>query len=50
MFTCTGSEANDLAFRVAKAHTGGTGVIVTDIAYHGVTNAIAEMSPSLGAR
>jgi 4-aminobutyrate aminotransferase-like enzyme len=49
MFTCTGSEANDLAFRVARAHTGGTGFIITDFAYHGVTNAIAEMSPSLGA-
>ncbi|KAB0268432.1 aspartate aminotransferase family protein [Microvirga brassicacearum] len=49
MFTCTGSEANDLAFRVAKAHTGGTGFIVTQFAYHGVTNAIAEMSPSLGS-
>jgi 4-aminobutyrate aminotransferase-like enzyme len=49
MFTCTGSEANDLAFRVAKAHAGGTGFIVTHYAYHGVTNAIAEMSPSLGS-
>jgi len=49
MFTCTGSEANDLALRVAKAHTGGTGVIITDFAYHGVTSVIAEMSPSLGA-
>ena len=39
MFTCTGSEANDLALRVAKAHTGGTGVIVTRNAYHGVTSA-----------
>jgi 4-aminobutyrate aminotransferase-like enzyme len=49
MFTCTGSEANDLALRIAKAHTGGTGVIVTENAYHGVTSAIAEMSPSLGS-
>jgi 4-aminobutyrate aminotransferase-like enzyme len=49
MFTCTGSEANDLALRVAKTHTGGTGVIITDFAYHGVTSVIAEMSPSLGA-
>src|SRR5260221_6556743 len=24
MFTCTGSEANDLAYRIAKSHTGGT--------------------------
>ncbi|QHI97070.1 aminotransferase class III-fold pyridoxal phosphate-dependent enzyme [Xylophilus rhododendri] len=47
-FTCTGSEANDLAMRVARAHTGGTGLIVTHWAYHGVTSAIAEASPSLG--
>ncbi len=49
MFTCTGSEANDLALRVARTVTGGTGVIVTDWAYHGVTVALAEMSPSLGS-
>jgi 4-aminobutyrate aminotransferase-like enzyme len=49
MFTCTGSEANDLALRIAREHTGGTGVIVTENAYHGVTAAIAELSPSLGA-
>jgi 4-aminobutyrate aminotransferase-like enzyme len=48
MFTCTGSEANDLALRVARAKTGGTGVIVTDNAYHGVTLATAEMSMSIG--
>jgi 4-aminobutyrate aminotransferase-like enzyme len=48
MFTCTGSEANDLALRVAKTCTGGTGFIVTETAYHGVTVALAEMSPSPG--
>jgi 4-aminobutyrate aminotransferase-like enzyme len=48
MFTCTGSEANDLAIRIARAATGGTGVIVTDNAYHGVTLATAEMSMSIG--
>lgn len=48
MFTCTGSEANDLALRVARACTGGTGFIVTENAYHGVTSALAELSPSLG--
>ncbi len=48
MFTCTGSEANDLAFRIARAQAGGTGFIVTENAYHGVTHAIAGMSPSLG--
>jgi 4-aminobutyrate aminotransferase-like enzyme len=48
MFTCTGSEANDLAMRIATAATGGTGVIVTENAYHGVTSMMAGMSPSLG--
>ena len=48
MFTCTGSEANDLAIRLARAATGGTGVIVTENAYHGVTAVVAEFSPSLG--
>ncbi|KFL30021.1 4-aminobutyrate aminotransferase [Devosia riboflavina] len=48
-FTCTGSEANDLAWRVARARTGGTGIIVTSLAYHGVTDAVAAYSPSLGA-
>lgn len=48
MFTCTGSEANDLALRIAREHTGGTGIIVTENAYHGVTLAVAGFSPSLG--
>lgn len=48
MFTCTGSEANDLAMRIASFATGGTGVIVTENAYHGVTTTLAGMSPSLG--
>lgn len=48
MLTCTGSEANDLALRIARHVTGGTGVIVTRWAYHGVTSALAELSPSLG--
>lgn len=48
MYTCTGSEANDLAVRVARQFTGGTGFIVTRLAYHGVTDTIAGMSPSLG--
>lgn len=48
MFTCTGSEAGDLALRIAKAATGATGVIVTRNAYHGVTTEVAAISPSLG--
>ena len=47
MFTCTGSEANDLAVRIAKACTGSTGFLVTANAYHGVTDTVAALSPSL---
>ncbi|KKB62031.1 4-aminobutyrate aminotransferase [Robbsia andropogonis] len=48
MFTCTGSETSDLALRVARNATGGTGIIVTQTAYHGITSAVSEISPSLG--
>lgn len=48
IFTCTGSEANDLASRIARAHSGGDGFIVTANAYHGVTEATARLSPSVG--
>jgi 4-aminobutyrate aminotransferase-like enzyme len=48
MFTCSGSEANDLALRMARTFTGAEGVIVTENAYHGVTEALAELSPSTG--
>jgi 4-aminobutyrate aminotransferase-like enzyme len=48
MFTCTGSEANDLALRIAKTYTGGTGIIVTETAYHGITDCVSQFSPSLG--
>jgi len=44
MFSCTGSEANELALRIARACTGGSGIIVTDYAYHGNTKAIFEIS------
>lgn len=48
MFTCTGSEANDLAMRVARYHTGNQGIIVTSGAYHGLTSDVSSFSPSLG--
>lgn len=44
MFSCTGSEANELALRIARTVTGGTGIVVTDFAYHGNTQAIYEIS------
>jgi 4-aminobutyrate aminotransferase-like enzyme len=48
LYTCTGSEANDLALRIAKQVTGGSGVLVTTEAYHGITTETAAISPSLG--
>jgi 4-aminobutyrate aminotransferase-like enzyme len=41
----SGSEANELALRLARAHTGGNRVIVVDVAYHGNTNAMVDISP-----
>lgn len=42
--TCTGSEANDIALRMARAVTGKTGVIATDHTYHGNTFAVSQLS------
>jgi 4-aminobutyrate aminotransferase-like enzyme len=46
MFCCTGSEANELAMRIARTHTGGTGFIATSFAYHGNTRATFEITTS----
>ncbi|HEX7197243.1 MAG TPA: aminotransferase class III-fold pyridoxal phosphate-dependent enzyme [Candidatus Limnocylindria bacterium] len=46
MFVNSGSEANDLAWRLATTITGADAGVVTDWAYHGVTAAIADFSPS----
>ena len=40
-FTNSGSEANDLALRVARQHTGNTGLLVSDFSYHGNTTSLA---------
>ncbi|WP_172327881.1 aspartate aminotransferase family protein [Mangrovicoccus sp. HB161399] len=45
VLTCTGSESNDLALRMAEAFTGKRGVIVTDLAYHGNSASTTAISP-----
>ena len=45
MFVNSGSEANDVAWRIARAVTGGSGGIATDFAYHGITDAITALTP-----
>lgn len=49
MYMCTGSEANDLAIRVARAYSGGTGIIVSQEAYHGTSDLTSGVSPALGS-
>lgn len=44
MFTCTGTEANDLAFRIARTVTGHKGAIVTEDAYHGNSSTVFALS------
>jgi 4-aminobutyrate aminotransferase-like enzyme/Ser/Thr protein kinase RdoA (MazF antagonist) len=41
----SGSEANDLAWRIAAGATGHDGAFVTENAYHGVTAATTALSP-----
>jgi 4-aminobutyrate aminotransferase-like enzyme/Ser/Thr protein kinase RdoA (MazF antagonist) len=45
LFVNSGSEANDLAWRLATNATGRSGAIVSAFAYHGVTQATADFSP-----
>ena len=44
IMVCSGSEANDIALRMAQAVTGKTGIIATDNTYHGNTMAVSQLS------
>ncbi|MDG2300046.1 MAG: aspartate aminotransferase family protein [Planktomarina sp.] len=44
IMVCSGSEANDIALRMAQAATGKTGIIATDNTYHGNTMAVSQLS------
>ena len=41
----SGSEANELALRLARAHTGAEDVVVLEHAYHGHTTTLVDVSP-----
>ncbi len=47
IFVNSGSEANDAAMRIARTLTGNQGAIVVEDAYHGITESINELSPSV---
>ena len=44
-FVCSGSEANELALRLARTYTRQKDILVLDAAYHGNTTALVEISP-----
>jgi len=44
-FVNSGSEANELALRLARAHTRQRDLIVLDAAYHGNTTTLIDISP-----
>ena len=46
IMTCTGSESNDIALRMAEAMTGKRGIIATDATYHGNTSLVSHLSKS----
>jgi 4-aminobutyrate aminotransferase-like enzyme/aminoglycoside phosphotransferase (APT) family kinase protein len=50
MVVNSGSEANDLAWRIARAATGRAGAVVTACAYHGLTEATHALSPEEWAK
>ena len=50
MIVNSGSEANDLAWRIARAATGRSGAVVSAGAYHGLTEATHALSPEEWAR
>ncbi len=45
IFVCTGTEANDLAYQIARSVTGREGAVVSDGAYHGNSFCVSGLSP-----
>ncbi len=43
-FVCTGSEANELAWRMAQLVTGNSGALISQYSYHGSTGATVQFS------
>lgn len=50
ILTCTGSEANDIALRMAEAVTGKRGIIATNATYHGNTALVSQLGTSNAPR
>jgi 4-aminobutyrate aminotransferase-like enzyme/Ser/Thr protein kinase RdoA (MazF antagonist) len=48
IFVNSGSEANDVAWRIAKMHSGHAGALIMQHAYHGITDAVGALTPGSG--
>ena len=44
VFTCTGTEANEVAIMMARCASGGRGIICTDAAYHGTSEEVRKLN------
>ena len=44
VFSCTGTEANEVALRMARAATGGQGIVCSDAAYHGNSTEVSRLT------
>ena len=47
LFVCTGTEANELALRIARHHTGAHGILVSDSSYHGNSATLASLATAV---
>lgn len=48
LFVNSGSEANDIAWRIAQTATGRRGALIMEHAYHGITDAVTALTPAAG--
>ena len=44
IFSCTGTEENEIALRMARLATGGRGIICTDATYHGNSVEVSKLT------
>ena len=44
VFSCSGTEANEVALRMARLATGKSGIVCTNATYHGNSEAVAKLN------
>ncbi|CAN5875447.1 aspartate aminotransferase family protein [soil metagenome] len=44
IFSCSGTEANEVALRMARGKTGKSGIVCTNATYHGNSEAVGKMT------